>query len=1087
MNNDRHLKELIARIKGGDVVLFLGAGASIRSQAPSGAELIQKIKKKFPDAESESNNFLDVCQEVADTPGYGRPTLEKFIRNEFYGLKPGESTHKKLPLHQWPAIFTTNYDDLVEKAYEDVYRGSGEKTPRCIPILREQASYALNKWDELKLFKLLGCTTEESEEGRMVLTRSDYNRDSKRRRRMLETLSDFVKAGTILYIGYSFRDRLVFEVIDEAYDLVGKDNISYSYALVPGFEPDTKLDHMLKERRIIPLPYTFESFMEKLLEEEPTVSVEGKMAKTLNLKGMKIEIRYKDFEEYEEYFEILCEEALEKGSKKNPNPGDKEEIREFFRGKIDGWRPFIEKWDFERDIYKKKGGLKERVKEELEKTDPKDNNAILIQGPSGLGKSILLKRLAYDFYKSGTPIIILFPYRTAFDYKLIDKFCEEIREKLNKDGKVLILLDDASTNVRHVKRIASYLSSRSKPALLVAASRANEWATVEEKTSLDKILEKNIYEMQEDVLKEIPDLIEHLISIGVLPKETITDRGYWEDKVVRRYQNSFFATIYGLVIDARRRLEEIIKDEYNKLASEMTKKSYQYISSFYQYGIPLKLELLVRTLGCSYSEFTNQIYQVEAKDVILEEEGPFKNLYFRARHKIIAEKLLQRILDTERSKDRLAEILSKVNPFDRVEMETVRSLLIARIGPNGSDKDRFSSEQKKELFDCIINREIDDAPILHHYGILEIANKNYDRAVALLNKALKVIDTSYVPSFVGEKKNIQNTLGRLYSGMAGEAEEKGEINKASRLHRIADQYFEAAKRDDPTSPYPYHSKAIGRVMSGDRLAKDGDQEGAFRYYAEALGIVEEAKDSVPKEHMDKIWELEVSIFYDRLGDYWRAIKVVEEMINANPRDPKGYCLKSRFLIRGGEGKERKGLTIDAQKKYNEAFDLIQKGLEKNPSDQNLLRLYSKLFEKLYPDDIKGLYEIFIKRFRIVQSADEVCSDLNLLFKLGFTSFELEKYPEAREFFSMLEDKSGGHPLRRGFVKKSVDRSSGKPKVFNGVVKQFRSHKEGYIQSREIGWIGFDPRAQKREIKLFDLYEFNVVFNYRGMLAINLRR
>ncbi len=414
----------------------MGAGASIGSHAPSGDELIQRVKRKFPDAETESNNFLDVCQGVVDMPIYGRPMLEKFIKDEFYGLKPSDAIHKRLPLYQWPALFTTNYDDLVEKAYEDVRRESEGKTPRCIPVLREHSSYALHKWDELKFFKLMGCISQErDEEGKMVLTRSDYNRDSKRRRRMLETLRDFVKDGTILYVGYSFRDRLAFELIDEAYDLFGMENIAYSFALIPNFESDSKLDHMLKQRKIIPLPYTFEYLITKLSEEKPTISLEVKKKKTLNLKGMLIDIPYTDFQEYGEYFEILCEESFEREAKGTPNPNEWDETREFFRGKVTGWGPFIKGWDFKRDIYKRKKGIRERIKEELEKTDPKDNCALLILGSSGLGKSILLKRIASDFYKAGTPIIMLRPYGTDFDYKLIDKFCEEMREKLD-NGKV---------------------------------------------------------------------------------------------------------------------------------------------------------------------------------------------------------------------------------------------------------------------------------------------------------------------------------------------------------------------------------------------------------------------------------------------------------------------------------------------------------------------------------------------------------------------------------------------------------------------------------------------------------------------------
>jgi tetratricopeptide (TPR) repeat protein len=212
------------------------------------------------------------------------------------------------------------------------------------------------------------------------------------------------------------------------------------------------------------------------------------------------------------------------------------------------------------------------------------------------------------------------------------------------------------------------------------------------------------------------------------------------------------------------------------------------------------------------------------------------------------------------------------------------------------------------------------------------------------------------------------------------------------------------------------------------------------------------------------------------------------MIKANPEDPKGYYLKARLLVRDIEDEENKGAATDnAQKKYEEAFNLISNGLESSPNDQDLLRLKSLLFEKLYPNDIKGRYDTLMKRLKAIEAAGEICSDLKLLFQLGVACFQLEKYTDARKYFNILGDRSGGHPLRRGVIEKSIDSASGKPKLFTGVINQFKTHKEAYIHSSTMGWIEFDPRAQKREFKLHDHVEFHIVFNYRGMLAFNLRR
>ncbi|MCH7613698.1 MAG: glycosyltransferase, partial [Candidatus Marinimicrobia bacterium] len=54
----------------------------------------------------------------------------------------------------------------------------------------------------------------------MVLSRADYNRALIRRRKYLELLSDFVKTGTIVFIGYSFGDHLVLDIIDDIIEIM---------------------------------------------------------------------------------------------------------------------------------------------------------------------------------------------------------------------------------------------------------------------------------------------------------------------------------------------------------------------------------------------------------------------------------------------------------------------------------------------------------------------------------------------------------------------------------------------------------------------------------------------------------------------------------------------------------------------------------------------------------------------------------------------------------------------------------------------------------------------------------------------------
>ncbi|MCK4384732.1 MAG: SIR2 family protein, partial [candidate division Zixibacteria bacterium] len=207
----KDLVEILQKIQQGKVTLFLGAGASHAAGGPMGRKLTEMIKEKFPNINQSLDNFIDICQDVIDTPPYDRNQLEDFIRSKLDSLQP-TNAHKIMTRYDWAAIFTTNFDDLIEVAY----RTTPEKSKRYQPIYSERPSVNVNDRSKAYIFKIMGSiTSTEGETGQMVLSRADYNRSLTRRREYLKLLSDFVKTGTMVFIGYSFSDRLVLDIIDD--------------------------------------------------------------------------------------------------------------------------------------------------------------------------------------------------------------------------------------------------------------------------------------------------------------------------------------------------------------------------------------------------------------------------------------------------------------------------------------------------------------------------------------------------------------------------------------------------------------------------------------------------------------------------------------------------------------------------------------------------------------------------------------------------------------------------------------------------------------------------------------------------------
>jgi hypothetical protein len=129
---EKHLQDIIAQVQQGKVALFLGAGASHAAGGPLSGKLTELIKDKFPKINQTLTGFIDVCQDVIDTPPYNRTLLEEFIRSKLDTLQPTEE-HKIMTRFDWPAIFTSNFDDLIEVSY----RTSRERLKPCQVISSE--------------------------------------------------------------------------------------------------------------------------------------------------------------------------------------------------------------------------------------------------------------------------------------------------------------------------------------------------------------------------------------------------------------------------------------------------------------------------------------------------------------------------------------------------------------------------------------------------------------------------------------------------------------------------------------------------------------------------------------------------------------------------------------------------------------------------------------------------------------------------------------------------------------------------------------------------------------------------------------
>jgi len=178
---DWYVKEMAEKIMEGKCILFVGSGVSVGrgKEKGKGCPSAKGFSKELAKSLKESKGYsLPHNLDLMKTAQYyemfrGREELVRKIKEKFWGKKP-LIAHENIAKLPFKVIFTTNYDDLIEKSLES----------KCCPVKYGK----FPQWDEDKvvLVKMHGSADdidhgsaddidiERIMERRLVISVDDY-------------------------------------------------------------------------------------------------------------------------------------------------------------------------------------------------------------------------------------------------------------------------------------------------------------------------------------------------------------------------------------------------------------------------------------------------------------------------------------------------------------------------------------------------------------------------------------------------------------------------------------------------------------------------------------------------------------------------------------------------------------------------------------------------------------------------------------------------------------------------------------------------------------------------------------------------
>ena len=219
------LSQLVNHLNPSNCSLVLGAGASVPSGGPTGAELAKKLWSVVANEATRSNDLVTTASLLVRK--YSRRAVVDVVVGTLKDLRPTGGL-LALPSFPWSKIFTTNFDRLIEKSY------TANSKPLSVIRSNYDFTYQENN-PSTRLYKIHGCISQDESLGHrasMILTEQDYESHLAYRQSLFAELKSAMLSGDILVIGQSLEDHHLSDLVKEVLKAKPQGAPGHVYVLV---------------------------------------------------------------------------------------------------------------------------------------------------------------------------------------------------------------------------------------------------------------------------------------------------------------------------------------------------------------------------------------------------------------------------------------------------------------------------------------------------------------------------------------------------------------------------------------------------------------------------------------------------------------------------------------------------------------------------------------------------------------------------------------------------------------------------------------------------------------------------------------
>lgn len=608
---------LAEAVKNKRVILFLGAGASkeVRNSSgqspPDSDQLRDILAQKFFNKPMKNRDVMAVTEMAIAIAG-GRSKVFEAVRQIFEGYQPSEA-HRQITRFNWRMIATTNYDLLVERAYSD----SKDRVQSLVRFVKDdepvedKLQAALNPVQYLKLH---GCLDHiHDPDIPPVLSREQYAAYSSNRTRLFNRLRDLARESSIVFIGYRLDDSHIRDLVYE----LRSDKRPRWYIVTPGAEAEdvafwgTKNVEVLKCR--------FGDFMHSLDTAIPAL-----------WRSLPTSDRVTEFP-IRKFFVTLDQESLNVHAAISNDltyihsgmPYEEQTPKRFYAGYDTGWGGIITRFDVRRKV---EDDL--LYKALLENEKPKEPTLLVLRGAAGSGKTIALKRTAFEAATSSGDLVLWLEESGALRP---DVFIE-LHELCKRP--IYLFVDQVALQVDKLLPLLRVARSKSLQLVVIGAERDSDWNTY--CTHLDAEFPPEflrVGNLSQNEVEGLLDLLQRHDCLGLL-KDKPREEQVIEFMEKERADRQLLVALHELT--QGKPFEEIVFHEHQRISPETARQLYLDIATMHQFSVKVRAGTISRISGIAFKDYEDSFF-APLQDIVKVDEDPYTGDYcYKTRHPRVA-------------------------------------------------------------------------------------------------------------------------------------------------------------------------------------------------------------------------------------------------------------------------------------------------------------------------------------------------------------------------------------------------------------------------------------------------------------------